>query len=71
MLNKRISIQFNKVDGAWTTWGEYSTCTVTCGDGTKLRSRACTDPEPSNGGSNCAGSNTDTTHCNDKACPRE
>ena len=68
-LNKSVPIHFNVVDGAWAPWGAYSTCTLTCGDGTKVRRRTCTEPEPSNGGSDCAGSGTEIASCNEGACP--
>lgn len=29
--------------GHWAIWGKYGACSVTCGNGTKIRSRACVD----------------------------
>jgi len=57
------------VDGMWSSWGEYSTCSVTCGAGTKQRTRTCTDPAPSNGGNTCAENDLETSGCNLGTCP--
>ncbi|XP_074659249.1 uncharacterized protein LOC141911998 [Tubulanus polymorphus] len=59
-----------KRDGNWTKWGNYGLCSVTCGDGTKMRTRTCTNPSPQNGGADCVGSNSETISCNDGACAR-
>ena len=66
-LNKILHLGFVK-DGGWAPWGAYSTCTVTCGDGTMKRRRTCTKPKPLNGGRECVGRSTETTNCNEKAC---
>ncbi|XP_032229533.2 A disintegrin and metalloproteinase with thrombospondin motifs 16 isoform X2 [Nematostella vectensis] len=44
------------VDGAWGAWGDYSTCSRTCGGGVRHRSRRCENPKPANGGQDCPGS---------------
>ena len=44
---------------------------MTCGGGTETRSRTCTNPPPSGGGANCAGSATESRPCNTAACPRK
>lgn len=62
-------IYFLTGDGAWSDWEEWGTCSLTCGDGTKTRSRTCDNPAPSNGGADCAGDAVDTEACNDGACP--
>ena len=57
-----------KVDGGWSSWGEWSTCSQTCDDGNHERSRTCTNPERKNGGRDCRGSDTDYRSCNIGAC---
>ncbi|OWF44660.1 Hemicentin-1 [Mizuhopecten yessoensis] len=57
------------IDGAWAAWNQWGTCTVTCGNGTRSRSRSCSDPLPLNGGLQCPGSSGDFSECNTQACP--
>ena len=57
------------VNGQWGAWGAYSTCSKTCGTGQRSRARTCTNPAPSNGGSNCVGSSSETSNCNTDSCP--
>jgi len=56
------------VDGGWSDWGSYSSCTTTCGNGTSTRSRMCNNPVPSAGGMTCQETNTDTRMCKLKPC---
>ncbi|XP_013411289.1 uncharacterized protein LOC106174328 isoform X4 [Lingula anatina] len=62
-----------KVDGQWSQWSNWGTCSVTCGGGSRSRTRSCSDPAPAFGGSPCPGSppdtQTDTESCNSNACP--
>ncbi|VDI13304.1 Hypothetical predicted protein [Mytilus galloprovincialis] len=46
------------VHGTWSVWSE-TTCSVTCGVGTSLRSRNCSNPHPQYGGNNCTGKSID------------
>ncbi|XP_063400323.1 A disintegrin and metalloproteinase with thrombospondin motifs adt-1-like isoform X2 [Mytilus trossulus] len=64
------------IDGEWSSfgsWSPWSSCNVTCGGGTKSRSknRTCTNPEPKHGGQPCEGSTTETSAvlCNSMSCP--
>ncbi|KAL3886521.1 hypothetical protein ACJMK2_026506 [Sinanodonta woodiana] len=58
------------VDGNWSDWGHWSTCTATCGSWiTRYRSRTCTNPAPSIGGANCMGTASYSESCNLGACP--
>ena len=47
----------------WGNWGSWGVCSVTCGSGTRSRSRTC------NGGNNCAGENRVSGTCTRGACP--
>ena len=60
---------YESVHGAWTGWNGWSSCTATCGGGTKSRSRSCTNPKPVNGGKTCSGSSTEKPTCNTNGCP--
>ncbi|XP_061184990.1 SCO-spondin-like [Saccostrea echinata] len=57
------------VNGAWSSWGSWASCSKTCGTGKQSRSRSCTNPKPSNGGKTCSGLSVDGRYCNTKACP--
>eukprot|EP00397_Hematodinium_sp_SG-2012_P040521 GEMP01044416.1.p1 GENE.GEMP01044416.1~~GEMP01044416.1.p1 ORF type:complete len:440 (+),score=42.27 GEMP01044416.1:96-1415(+) len=59
---------YDAVNGGWSSWGAYGACSKTCGGGTKRRTRECTNPAPSNGGSDCSGSGTENRSCNTEAC---
>ena len=56
------------VDCEWCQYGEWTTCTATCGGGTRTRTRHVATPA-SNGGTECTGSATDKGTCNPNACP--
>ena len=55
------------VDGVWSSWSAWDTCSVTCGGGTQTRTHTCTPP--TNGGQHCQGSTSQQQSCNSKACP--
>ena len=57
------------VDGGFGTWGDWDECPVSCGGGWQTRSRACNNPAPSNGGSDCSGVTSHTQPCNVMDCP--
>ena len=56
------------VDGAWTTWTSWGTCTVTCGGGSQDRTRSCTNPSPQYGGANCPSVGWQQQACNTQSC---
>ncbi|EDO49202.1 predicted protein, partial [Nematostella vectensis] len=56
------------VDGGFSEWGNYTECSVTCGGGTQMRLRTCTNPQPANGGRPCLGETTETKDCNLQPC---
>ncbi|KAK7502555.1 hypothetical protein BaRGS_00006130, partial [Batillaria attramentaria] len=63
------------VNGGWSGWTVTSrgSCSVECDGGTQTVSfrRYCNNPSPSNGGSQCSGSDTKTERqsCNTQSCP--
>lgn len=62
-------IYFCLVDGGYTNWSEFSSCTVSCGQGTKTRTRNCTNPLPQHGGNYCQGRSTQSVPCLVRHCP--
>ena len=47
----------------WTEWGQWSSCSVTCGEGTQTRKRRCT------GEGECPGEAIEARECKDRTCP--
>jgi len=41
------------VDGQWSSWSVWSTCSRSCGDGWAVRNRTCSNPPAQNGGADC------------------
>lgn len=56
-----------KVDGVWNGWMQWSECTVSCGYGTRNRSRTCKGPYYK--GKECDGPKDETESCNAFSCP--
>ena len=56
------------LDGGYTTWGNWGSCSKTCGGGTQSRSRSCTNPSPLNQGNDCSGPASDSQDCNTQLC---
>jgi hypothetical protein len=56
------------VDCVWGAYGEWSTCSATCGGGSRTRTRT-EDTAAVNGGVACSGSATETESCNSAGCP--
>ncbi|XP_062336365.1 SCO-spondin [Osmerus eperlanus] len=52
-----------RVDGDWTPWSVWSDCSVTCGRGSQVRTRACINPPPRNNGSTCSGPEREAQDC--------
>ena len=63
------SLCIHTVDGKWKVWSGWSSCSVSCGDGQKSKSRSCTNPAPLYGGRACIGDKTDVQSCKVKPCP--
>jgi len=55
--------------GAWGVWTSWTTCTKSCGTGSRSRTRQCNNPAPINGGNTCSGASSETSACNAHCCP--
>jgi len=58
-----------KVNGGWSAWSAWGSCSKTCGTGTQTRTRTCNNPAPANEGSDCSGPASETQDCNIAPCP--
>ena len=57
------------VNGRWSPWGNWGSCSLTCGGGVQDRLRTCTNPPPAFGGSPCEGPDVETRFCQQLPCP--
>ncbi|CAH3028156.1 unnamed protein product [Porites evermanni] len=57
------------VDGGFSLWSTWTTCSATCGTGTQSRNRTCTNPVPASNGLNCTGDYSEATSCKIASCP--
>ncbi|XP_041484134.1 uncharacterized protein LOC121430795 isoform X2 [Lytechinus variegatus] len=64
-----LSSPSNAVDGGWSDWGDWHSCTQSCEGGLTVRFRRCNNPTPSNGGANCTGFSMEQGACNTDPCP--
>ena len=60
-----------KVDGGWSEFTDWETCSVECDGGTQTRNRTCSDPAPDHGGADCIGSAEKSQDCNTQPCQRK
>lgn len=56
-------------NGGWVEWQNSGVCSRTCGEGSQLRVRTCTNPAPQCGGTSCPGTNETAVRCNNGPCP--
>jgi hypothetical protein len=64
-----LFLQNIHVNGEWSVWGAWGTCSLTCGGGQASRARTCSDPYPANGGLDCVGTSSEFGTCNNDSCP--
>uniref|UniRef100_A0A3B3S0B7 Adhesion G protein-coupled receptor B1 n=1 Tax=Paramormyrops kingsleyae TaxID=1676925 RepID=A0A3B3S0B7_9TELE len=62
-----IAVCPGELDGAWTEWSRWTSCSTTCSNGTMQRTRECNGP--SYGGAECRGDWLDTQNCFLADCP--
>ncbi|XP_069107637.1 uncharacterized protein [Argopecten irradians] len=56
------------VDGQWSAWTNFGSCTTTCGAGKQIRTRTCSNPAPANGGRACQPDTNGDSDTNVKSC---
>ncbi|XP_050361237.1 uncharacterized protein LOC126780655 [Nymphalis io] len=56
------------LNGGWSGWGAWGPCSQSCGAGKRSRTRSCTRPIPSDGGTNCVGPKVDVGSCHLTPC---
>ena len=52
--------------GKWSEWSNWTACSVTCGNGTRERTRYCQGGIAGSVG--CTGNTTETSTCNKNPC---
>ncbi|KAL9952872.1 hypothetical protein ACROYT_G040196 [Oculina patagonica] len=66
---QQCNVQPCPVDGNFTEWGPWGSCSAPCAGGTQIRFRNCTNPPPINNGLDCQGPRNETQQCNVQPCP--
>lgn len=56
------------VNGNFSEWSKWTSCSVSCSQGVRTRERTCTNPSPANG-TDCIGNYTDRIVCKEGPCP--
>ncbi|XP_075227496.1 coadhesin-like [Lycorma delicatula] len=56
------------VDGGWSDWSAWTPCSTDCGQGTQIRTRACSNPPAQAGGAPCPGPVSWFRHCYQIPC---
>ena len=56
------------VHGNWGQWTAWTSCSLSCGGGTRTRMRLCNAPSPGFNGRHCAGPAKQIDYCNREAC---
>ena len=54
----------------WESWGQWSHCSTTCGNGSRVRGRGCSEPA-FGGNEQCPGNSTQLEDCMTSLCPGE
>jgi len=57
------------VNGGFSLWSAWTTCSKTCGTGSQSRRRTCSNPVPADGGQNCTGEYEQAKSCKLTSCP--
>ncbi|XP_021339260.1 hemicentin-1-like [Mizuhopecten yessoensis] len=67
--NQSCKLTNCSVNGNWSVWLAWSSCSVSCDNGTRIRNRTCDHPVPAFGGEECDGIYTDSEVCMIIHCP--
>ncbi|XP_031569460.1 uncharacterized protein LOC116303960 [Actinia tenebrosa] len=57
------------INGGYGEWSKWSSCSRSCGAGSRTRTRVCNKPKPQYGGKPCDGVPKQTRKCYLRACP--
>lgn len=68
---KLCKIKHCPVDGAFSPWSKWTSCSHKCGQGMKHRHRYCNNPKPSNGGRKCTGAHKQAKPCYGRHCKEQ
>ncbi|XP_060578405.1 uncharacterized protein LOC132735468 [Ruditapes philippinarum] len=63
-----VLCQISPVNGNWSDWTAWSSCSRSCGSGNQTRFRQCDSPSPGPGGIPCEGDEFDSKPCNLSKC---
>lgn len=66
--NDHVYFLMKTVDGRYSPWSAWSSCSQKCGQGMKKRRRHCNNPEPANGGRRCRGARKQVKPCYGRHC---
>ena len=76
LLKTKLKIQnyhLAAINGGYTSWSAWSSCSYSCGYGKRLRYRTCTNPSAVRGGLTCLqqnlGLSEEEDSCNEGSCP--
>merc|ERR1712236_130756 len=67
--NEQCNTHTCPVDGGFGQWNHWSSCTKSCGTGSRDRKRKCDNPVPQAGGKPCSGNIKEQEDCNQNPCP--
>ncbi|XP_033122270.1 thrombospondin-2-like isoform X2 [Anneissia japonica] len=59
------------INGSWSEWTDFGDCSLTCGGGSRVRTRTCSDPAPNYNGLICPidDPTEESEICNTDTCP--
>ncbi|XP_057889086.1 A disintegrin and metalloproteinase with thrombospondin motifs 7 [Melospiza georgiana] len=57
------------IDGGWSSWSAWASCSRSCGAGVQSAERHCSQPTPKYGGRYCLGERKRFRICNVRRCP--